>query len=47
VEEAVVVHGVGETGLAATSEAVKALAEVLEGPLPRAEDDTNELEDVA
>lgn len=47
VEQAVVAHGVGEAGLSATSEAVKALAEVLEGPLPRAEDDTNELEDVA
>lgn len=47
VQDAVAVHGVREAGLAATSEAVGALAEVLEGPLPRAADDVDELEDVA
>jgi putative membrane protein len=47
IQDAIAIHGVREAGLAATSEAVEALAEVLEGPLPRAADDTNELEDVA
>jgi putative membrane protein len=47
IEAAIAVHGVGETGLTAASDAVRALAEVLEGPLPRAADDVNELEDVA
>lgn len=47
IQDAVAIHGVREAGLVATSEAVEALAEVLEGPLPRAADDVNELEDVA
>lgn len=47
VQDAVALHGVRQAGLAAAGEAVEALAEVLEGPLPRAADDVNELEDVA
>ncbi|MCX4240598.1 hypothetical protein [Paraliomyxa miuraensis] len=47
VQDAVAMHGVSEAGLAALCEAVQALAEVLEPPMPRREDDTNELEDVA
>jgi putative membrane protein len=45
--DALAVHGVAEAGLAATSEAVRGLGDVLEGHLPRAADDVNELEDVA
>lgn len=47
IQDSVALHGVREAGLATASEAVQALAEVLEGPLPRAADDVNELEDVA
>lgn len=47
IQASIATHGAGEAGLAAACEAVQALAEVLEGPLPRADDDVNELEDVA
>lgn len=47
IQDSVAIHGVREAGLTAASEAVQALAEVLEAPLPRAADDENELEDVA
>ncbi len=47
IHEAIAAHGLGEAGLAAACEAVQALAEVLEGPLPRTADDVDELEDVA
>lgn len=47
IHDAVAIHGVGAAGLAAVSEAVEALAGVLEEPLPRAADDVDELEDVA
>lgn len=46
-QDAVALHGVGEAGLAALCEAIRALGDVLEGPMPRRDDDTNELEDVA
>ncbi|MCA9656157.1 MAG: hypothetical protein KC501_40005 [Myxococcales bacterium] len=47
VEGSVASHGVGEPGLSALCQAVEALGDVLEGPMPRGEDDVNELEDVA
>ncbi len=47
IESAVATHGVKEDGLAALCTAVEALGEVLEEPMPRREDDVNELEDVA
>jgi len=47
VQDAVALHGVGEAGVAALCEAVEALGDVLEQPMPRREDDEDELEDVA
>ena len=47
VESSIAKHGVGAEGLAALCKAVEALGDVLEGPMPRAADDINELEDVA
>lgn len=47
IESTVSTHGTGEPGLAALCKAVEDLADVLEGPMPRGEDDINELEDVA
>lgn len=47
IESTLSTHGVGEPGLAALCAAIESLADVLEEPMPRAEDDINELEDVA
>lgn len=47
IEATVSTHGAGEAGLAALCKAVVALGDVLEAPMPRADDDVNELEDVA
>lgn len=47
IESSVSTHGTGESGLAALCTAVQALGEILEAPMPRREDDINELEDVA
>lgn len=47
IEATIPTHGIGEPGLAALCQAVEALGDILEEPLPRAEDDVNELEDVA
>ncbi len=47
IEQAITTHGLQEAGLEALCKAVQALGPVLEGPLPRAEDDIDELEDVA
>ncbi|MCA9706994.1 MAG: hypothetical protein KDK70_14165, partial [Myxococcales bacterium] len=47
IEATVTTHGLGEAGLAALCTAVAALGDVLEEPMPRAEDDIDELEDVA
>lgn len=47
IEGAVTTRGVGDEALTALCEAVQALGDVLEEPMPRAEDDVNELEDVA
>lgn len=47
IESTVSTHGIGAPGLAALCTAVEALGDVLEAPMPRREDDINELEDVA
>jgi len=47
VEGAVATHGVGEAALTHLCAAIEKLGDVLEEPMPRAEDDVNELEDVA
>lgn len=47
IEDAVNANGVGEEGLTELCKAVEGLGDVLEEPMPRAEDDENELEDVA
>ncbi len=47
IEGTIAAHGLGEAGCVALCEAVEGLGLVLEGPMPRAADDINELEDVA
>lgn len=47
IEATIAEHGMGPQGLDALCNAVAGLADHFEEPLPRREDDTNELEDVA